>query len=407
MNINRNRNQIRIRRTVVAVLIVAALIAVVGVILVSRCLSFDENGAHVIDRYGVLAEEQGQTRPELTAGSAETPAEPEPAEPEPEKEPETAPQPQVKYTRALMLAASSAAEEGTRARLLKLAEQGVQDTVIVNIKDSEGNLNLPVETDVVDGVSDFTEGDADGLKSTIAALRDAGVHVVGRIYCFHDRRAASRNSDLAIQFERGGSWLDYDNTRWLDPTNGDALAYLDDVARAAVQAGCDEIVLADFTFPPRGHLDRADFADWPDTQAEALAAALKDIQGAVGDVPVSLTADSLGALTALSPSGSEDGISVGEIGALLGAAHRLFVPVETAEEAASAIQQLREAASNPAVVPVFSGSSLWSTYNGDAALNGVSDSEAALAALEGGQNKGTADAEPTQNPTEENTDAAE
>ncbi|HBI63766.1 MAG TPA: hypothetical protein DDX51_01420, partial [Clostridiales bacterium] len=221
MNINRNRNQIRIRRTVVAVLIVAALIAVVGVILVSRCLSFDENGAHVIDRYGVLAEEQGQTRPELTAGSVETPAEPEPAEPEPEKEPETAPQPQVKYTRALMLAASSAAEEGTRARLLKLAEQGVLDTVIVNIKDSEGNLNLPVETDVVDGVSDFTEGDADGLKSTIAALRDAGVHVVGRIYCFHDRRAASRNSDLAIQFERGGSWLDYDNTRWLDPTNGD------------------------------------------------------------------------------------------------------------------------------------------------------------------------------------------
>lgn len=407
MNINRNRNQIRIRRTVVAVLIVAALIAVVGVILVSRCLSFDENGAHVIDRYGVLAEEQGQTGPELTAGSAETPAEPEPAEPEPEKEPETAPQPQVKYTRALMLAASSAAEEGTRARLLKLAEQGVLDTVIVNIKDSEGNLNLSVETDVVDGVSDFTEGDADGLKSTIAALRDAGVHVAGRIYCFHDRRAASRNSDLAIQFERGGSWLDYDNTRWLDPTNGDALAYLDDVARAAVQAGCDEIVLADFTFPPRGHLDRADFADWPDTQAEALAAALKDIQGAVGDVPVSLTADSLGALTGLSPSGSEDGISVGEIGTLLGAAHRLFVPVETAEEAASAIQQLREAASNTAVVAVFSGSSLWSTYNGDAALNAVSDSDAALAALEGGQNEGTADAEQTQSPTEENTDAAE
>ena len=50
MNHNSKHSHSRIRRTVAAVLIVAALVVFVGVFLVFQCLSFDENGAHVIDR---------------------------------------------------------------------------------------------------------------------------------------------------------------------------------------------------------------------------------------------------------------------------------------------------------------------------------------------------------------------
>lgn len=55
MNSNHTPNQSRIRRTVAAVLIVAVLVVAVGVFLVAQCLSFDGDGAHVIDRYGVLS----------------------------------------------------------------------------------------------------------------------------------------------------------------------------------------------------------------------------------------------------------------------------------------------------------------------------------------------------------------
>lgn len=363
MNSNHNPNQSRIRRTVAAVLIVAVLVAAVGVFLVARCLSFDEDGAHVIDRYGVLAQEAQQLEGE---GNAE----PEQPEPEPE-EPDS---------RIVMLAAGAVAEE--QDRILELAENGALDTVVVNIKDGEGNLNISVDTREIDEVEYLVDSGADALEETIAALKDAGVHVIGRIYCLHDAQATKYNSDLAIQFERGGTWLDYDNTRWLDPTNDDTVEYLCDIAESAVEVGCDELMLADFTFPPRGHLDRAEFDRYPDDQASVLLDALEEIQHAAGDAAVSLTADSLSDLTDLSANGEEDGIPVGDAGALLEAADRLFVPVNSADEAETLLETVQELSETAVVVPVFRSSDAWLAYDGDAVLDGTADSEGALAAVE-------------------------
>ena len=372
MNSNHNPNQSRIRRTVAAVLIVAVLVATVGVFLVARCLSFDENGAHVIDRYGVLAQEAQQLEGE---GNAEPE---QPQEEAPVEQPE--PEPEEPDSRIVMLAAGAVAEE--QDRILELAENGALDTVVVNIKDGEGNLNISVDTREIDEVEYLVDSGADALEETIAALKDAGVHVIGRIYCLHDAQATKYNSDLAIQFERGGTWLDYDNTRWLDPTNDDTVEYLCDIAESAVEVGCDELMLADFTFPPRGHLDRAEFDRYPDDQASVLLDALEEIQHAAGDAAVSLTADSLSDLTDLSANGEEDGIPVGEAGALLEAADRLFVPVNSADEAETLLETVQELSETAVVVPVFRSSDAWLAYDGDAVLDGTADSEGALAAVE-------------------------
>lgn len=372
MNSNHNPNQSRIRRTVAAVLIVAVLVAAVGVFLVARCLSFDEDGAHVIDRYGVLAQEAQQLEGE---GNAEPE---QPQEEAPVEQPE--PEPEEPDSRIVMLAAGAVAEE--QDRILELAENGALDTVVVNIKDGEGNLNISVDTREIDEVEYLVDSGADALEETIAALKDAGVHVIGRIYCLHDAQATKYNSDLAIQFERGGTWLDYDNTRWLDPTNDDTVEYLCDIAESAVEVGCDELMLADFTFPPRGHLDRAEFDRYPDDQASVLLDALEEIQHAAGDAAVSLTADSLSDLTDLSANGEEDGIPVGDAGALLEAADRLFVPVNSADEAETLLETVRELSETAVVVPVFRSSDAWLAYDGDAVLDGTADSEGALAAVE-------------------------
>lgn len=372
MNSNHNPNQSRIRRTVAAVLIVAVLVAAVGVFLVARCLSFDEDGAHVIDRYGVLAQEAQQLEGE---GNAEPE---QPQEEAPVEQPE--PEPEEPDSRIVMLAAGAVAEE--QDRILELAENGALDTVVVNIKDGEGNLNISVDTREIDEVEYLVDSGADALEETIAALKDAGVHVIGRIYCLHDAQATKYNSDLAIQFERGGTWLDYDNTRWLDPTNDDTVEYLCDIAESAVEVGCDELMLADFTFPPRGHLDRAEFDRYPDDQASVLLDALEEIQHAAGDAAVSLTADSLSDLTDLSANGEEDGIPVGDAGALLEAADRLFVPVNSADEAETLLETVQELSETAVVVPVFRSSDAWLAYDGDAVLDGTADSEGALAAVE-------------------------
>lgn len=372
MNNNRKPNQSRIRRTVAAVLIAAALVVVVGVVLVARCLSFDETGAHVIDRYGVLEMERQQQ-----TGSADVDEETAP-EPDPQPEPE-----QTDATRALVASADTFSDADSRAEVLALAQAGTLDTVIVNIKDDEGTLNIRVDTEQVDGVDDLVDRDAEALEQGIAALKDAGVHVVGRIYCFHDETAAARNADLAMQYEGGGTWLDFDNTRWLDPTNSDTVEYLCDIAHAAVMAGCDEIVLADYTFPPRGHLDRIAFDSALESQAAVLTEDLEQLRQVCGDARVSLTADSLSDLTSLSERGAEDGVSLGDVAALLDAADRLFVPASDATEAAAVIAAVQDTAPQATVVPVFSRVSVWMAYEGDAAVSVGTEGAQAMAVMRG------------------------
>ena len=373
MDNHRKPNQSRIRRTVAAVLIVAVLVVAVGVYFVAQCLSFDEDGAHVIDRYGVLAQEAQQLE---GAGSAPEPEQPQ--EETPVEQPES--EPEEPHSRMVMLAASVVVDQSDR--ILALAESGALDTVVVNIKDDGGDLNLSVDTREIDEVDDFVDSDADALEEVIGAFKDAGVHVIGRIYCLHDERATSYNSDLAIQFETGGTWLDYDNTRWLDPTNDDVAQYLCDIAERAVEVGCDELMLADFTFPPRGHLDRAAFDRDPDDQASVLLDVFEEIRHAADGAAVSLSADSLSDLMELSANGVEDGIPTGDVSALLRAADRLFIPADSAEDAESVMQTVEEASDTAEVIPVFSSGDVWAMYDGNAALDGVFNSEGTLAVVE-------------------------
>ena len=371
MNNNRKSNQNRTRRTVAAVLIVAALIVIVGVILVSRCLSFDETGAHVIDRYGVLTEPT-DTLEQTPEDKNETPKDDKKAE----KDKKTDKKKQ--YTRAIMLSADKVSE--VKDQLIACAKDDMIDTVVVNIKDAEGNLNIPIDTNALDNAEYLVSSGGETLKSTIGALKENGIHVIGRIYCFHDALATKQNSDLAIQYELGGTWLDYDNSRWLDPTNPEAVAYLEDIARSAVQAGCDEIMLADVTFPPRGHLDRAMFDRTPQDQAGVLADAVKDMKKAVGEVPVSLTADALAGLIELSSNGVEDGIPLGDVGTLIKTAHRLFIPIDSSS-VDSVKDTLDSLAKKAVIVPIFLSGETWKTYDGDAVLNGMFDGDTALDAM--------------------------
>lgn len=369
MSDNRKHNHSSIRRVVAAVLIVAIAVAFVGVVLVFQCLSFDENGAHVIDRYGVLAMEAAENQ------NTEQPEQPEQPE-------ETQPEQAQSNTRAAMLSANSIQDTDMLHKLVQLAQDGALNTVIVNIKDREGYLNIHVDTNEIEDAEVITENSADELEQAIQTLHDADVHVIGRIFCMHDQQAAEQNADLAMQYDGGGTWLDYDNTRWLDPTNRDAIGYLCDIAKSAVKAGCDEILLDDFTFPMQGHIDRIDFGDAPEGQADVLLDALKKIQQKA-EVPVSLTADTVSALTDLSDSVAEDGIPAGDAEQLLTAAKRIFVPAGSAEDAAQAVAALQQTAPDAVGIPILNITSEWMKFEGDAVLHAVDDTEEALAAMDG------------------------
>ena len=214
-------------------------------------------------------------------------------------------------------------------------------------------------------------------------LSKNGVHVVGRVYCFQDEAASKQNSDLSMAYQNGGRWSDYNSEHWLDPTNPDVVTYLCDIAQSAVDAGCDEILLDEFSFPLRGHIDRIEFFNEPDSQAAALLDVMQEIQNTVGDsVSVSLTASDASELIAQSETAAEDGVKLGSVKKLLTTAHRVYAPVGS-DDAKSVIDSVQKTAPKAQVVPIFTRMTDWTEYTEDAVVNAVDATEAAIAVFGG------------------------
>ena len=156
--------------------------------------------------------------------------------------------------------------------------------------------------------------------------------------------------------------------------------------------------------PARGHIDRIDFDDTPQEQAEVLLDALQEIQEKA-EVPVSLTADTISALTDLSDSATEDGFPAGDVEQLLTTADRIFVPAGSAEDAAQAVAQLQQTAPEAVVIPILDSTSAWMAYEGDAVLRAVDNTAEALAVMGGERADSTDDSdEPQDSAYEENPD---
>ncbi len=290
-----NRNERRKTGRLVVIILLAVVL--MSAFLVFRCLTFDENGAHVIDRYGVLAAEGSSAGlvdySQYANGSGASAATDDADSGKQEKK--TTKKTQTSGTtasslRAMTVSAEELVNDDTvYQQLLSLKAQGTLNAIIVDLKTSDGWLCTEVTTSAVD-TSAVTAEYADGFSTRVAQMKKAGLRVIGRITCFRDDMATRQNSNLSCWYSSvGTNWLDENNHRWLDPTNSTAVQYLADIVTAGVSSGCDELVLDEFCFPT-GQTDLISFAQ-PQEFRVALQTDLQQLLRAAGSVPVSLWMD--------------------------------------------------------------------------------------------------------------------
>ncbi|MGN1014608.1 MAG: putative glycoside hydrolase [Butyricicoccus sp.] len=287
-----NRKKQR-RLVVLFVVLILVLAVLMSAFLVLRCLTFDETGAHVKDYYGVLAAEGSSSGlvDYSRYATTEKPDTTEQTEKDSEEEEKTE-EPVVSVSaaqpiRAITVDAKQLTyDDDYRGQILSLASQGILDTVIVDLKNSDGYLSEEVESVAVD-TSVMVGVYADDFPSAVAALKQAGIRVIGRVYAFRDDMATRQNSDLSCWYaEAGTNWLDTEGRRWLDPTDAMTMQYLCDIVAKGIEIGCDEILLAQFCFP-QGQTDLIAFDNEQD-YATTIQSDLQMIQNTAGDVPVSL-----------------------------------------------------------------------------------------------------------------------
>ncbi|MGN1031133.1 MAG: putative glycoside hydrolase [Butyricicoccaceae bacterium] len=350
------KRRAKIAGIVIGVLLIIALISFV--LLVRSCLSFDETGAHVEDRFGILAMENGEAPEQLETPKEEngqsTGPEAQDGETEEQPKPDNYQDEETPVLRAIYADAESMAnDDGYMGDVEDVGRSGEANAVCVALKDEDGKVAFELDSSVVSGVRASFSG---WFKYAVEESNTAGLDVYAVLHCFRDSEAVESDSSIAVHTADGEIWEDADGGIWLDPTDEDVQAYLVELVEQSIELGAEEIILRDFLFP---QADTALTYDEQDgNRTEQLMKLYSKLQKAAGDVPVSIWLDD--------PDADSD-ITGQNLKQMYRNAYRLYAPAESTDAAQALAQQIAETAGGSAhFVPYFESSESYDTLPGGA-----------------------------------------
>lgn len=171
------------------------------------------------------------------------------------------------------------------AGIVAMVRGARMDTAVVDFKDGMGRVTF--DSSLPELARSETR-DIEDPRALVAALHAAGIHVVGRIVCFSDRRLALREPDRAIQDNRprreGKPWISWGTGgAWLNPWDPRNLETIVRLADEVESFGVDEIQLDYIRFPVDDGVHLAHYPGARDdvSRAEHLHGLLRRIDDAI------------------------------------------------------------------------------------------------------------------------------
>ncbi len=142
----------------------------------------------------------------------------------------------------------------------KLLAETELNTVVIDIKESEGDVYIPGIS--LDGKPNYVSAMKD-LKDYVAFLKARGVYTIARMVVFHDNRLAKEKPEWAIRSSkpiakaaekgyRADVWVDKKGSAWADPYNHEVWDYNIRIGLKAIDMGFQEIQYDYIRFPSDG-----------------------------------------------------------------------------------------------------------------------------------------------------------
>lgn len=230
-----------------------------------------------------------------TSAPADTPADSTPDTPDPSVTADT--------VRGFYLPFSALTGDGLSATLTA-AKQAGYNAVLFDLKDAEGRMYYRFTSAAAVQVNSFTDNalTADGLSALFAAIREAGLLPIPRLYAFQDNAAAKVLADARISHKDNAGWVWYDGKpqnggkAWLNPYADAAHSYIIDLAAELKAAGAGAVMLDGVQFPTQQSSANFGTAHRDLKQDEALALFVDKAREALGDCPVMLSCTAESAL---------------------------------------------------------------------------------------------------------------
>ena len=147
-----------------------------------------------------------------------------------------------------------------RARFEKLLAETELNTVVIDIKESEGDVYIPGVK--LGGEANYVAAMPD-IKDYLKFLKARGIYVIARMCVFHDDKVAKRQPEWAIHASspipkaiekgfRADVWVDRKGAAWADAYNTDVWDYNISIAVKAAEIGFQEVQYDYIRFPSDG-----------------------------------------------------------------------------------------------------------------------------------------------------------
>ena len=139
----------------------------------------------------------------------------------------------------------------TFARILKIIEETEVNSVVVDIKNSNGFTAYKTSYEKANSYGVWYKRSIKDIKLFMDTLKSRDIYTIARISTFKDDLQASNNPDYAIKNIDGSIWRNYDDLAWVDPYDKRSHVYTVEIAIDAAKVGFDEINFDYIRFPAR------------------------------------------------------------------------------------------------------------------------------------------------------------
>lgn len=179
--------------------------------------------------------------------------------------------PERPVVKGIYLTSDSVRNPAKFQELLELIDRTELNAMVINVKDDWGNLTFQTDLAIAKEVGAI-HPDLGDVRTLTQKLKEKKIYSIARVVTFKDAWVPKARPNLAVARAGGGIWRDYNDVPWLNPYNREAWEYVVSVARAAAEAGFDEIQFDYVRFPTDGDLDAIVYPGKDDRKREQVIA---------------------------------------------------------------------------------------------------------------------------------------
>lgn len=211
-----------------------------------------------------------------------------------------------------------------------LASQAGADTLVVSVKDEEGNLAWQSGQELA---LDTMNGDVAFNQAVVQMDQDGQLWLVARVSAFQDLWASVHNRNLAITTGTDALWYDSEGMSWLSAARQEARDYLTAFCLELAELGFDEILLEHAGFPDQGRVTAIGTGENYPAQGreDTVAAFLRDLSGALEEAGATLSV--LVSNEELTGEAADSGVAAGT---LTGISGRVWTAAEAGSDTLTA-----------------------------------------------------------------------